>query len=156
MSLQDRRKQAIREMIRILRPTGRCLIYVWAKNQALNKKESTYLQQNKSYNKKTTESNDDGKDITKSTSQNGLPVHTNRTQFEHTDILVPWKLKNPSKSTNKESSNDQHPTTYLRFYHVFEENELESLCKQFNNITIEKSYYDQGNWCVIFQKTSSN
>lgn len=135
---------------------GRCLIYVWAKNQALNKKDSTYLQQNKSNNRKTGDSNDEQMSFVKCSNQNGLPVHTNRTQFEHTDILVPWKLKNPSKSVNKEAPNDQHPTTFLRFYHVFEQNELDKLCKQFANITIEKSYYDQGNWCVIFQKIASS
>lgn len=140
-------------MIRILRPTGRALIYVWAKNQAL-KTTSSYLRQNKRNNRKNDEEPPESQEKTAqniSSTVDGLslPVHTNRTQFEHTDILVPWKLKNLKLS---ESDSVEQPPTFLRFYHVFEENELENLCKRFANITIEKSYYDQGNWCVIFQK----
>lgn len=179
--------RAIKEMIRILRPMGRALIYVWAKNQALRSK-STYLLQNKRSNR--TNSDDDGDDPTintagvcnqmnaaattfskleindenaKQTNAHTLPIHTNRTEFEHTDILVPWKLKNPAKQSNangtSSSSSPQqqqpqpHSQTFLRFYHVFDEGELERMCQQFSTaISIEKSYYDQGNWCVIFQK----
>lgn len=143
-------------MIRILRPNGRALIYVWAKNQSLQK-ASNYLRQNR---KNVRESKYESVDVKNNESietknnSTALPIHTNRTQFEHTDILVPWKLKNPTKSSNENGLCDQHPTTFLRFYHVFEENELETLCTQFENLTIEKSYYDQGNWCVIFQKTN--
>lgn len=147
-------------MIRILRPNGRALIYVWAKNQAVKSKSSYLLQnkRNKSENDPECDNNADsiqseiGTSTEDSTPNTSLPIHTNRTQFEHTDILVPWKLKNAAKGTGK----DQHPTTFLRFYHVFEENELENLCKRFANISIEKSYYDQGNWCVIFQKNSAS
>lgn len=148
-------------MIRVLRPNGRGLIYVWAKNQAV-KSKSTYLLQNKRNNRENDVVDMNGGDNiqtqqdisaenSKRDSGSTLPIHTNRTQFEHTDILVPWKLTNPSKGSDK----DQHPTTFLRYYHVFEENELESLCKRFTNISIEKTYYDQGNWCVIFQKNAA-
>lgn len=159
-SYQERRLRAVSEMVRILRPTGRGLIYVWAKNQAV-KSKSSYLLQNKRTQRNDDEEIAEHNDVEKSEnvkshSISSLPIHTNRTQFEHTDILVPWKLKNPTKSSNKNGANDQHPTTFLRFYHVFEENELETLCKQFKNISIVKSYYDQGNWCVIFEKNSTN
>lgn len=144
-------------MVRILRPNGRALIYVWAKNQSFQK-ASNYLRQNRRNAKESEHENCDVKtneNIENKNSSTPLPIHTNRTQFEHTDILVPWKLKNPTKSSSQNGSSDQHPTTFLRFYHVFEENELETLCKQFENLTIEKSYYDQGNWCVIFRKTDN-
>lgn len=162
-SFQERRRRAVGEMVRILRPNGRALIYVWAKNQAV-KSKSSYLLQNKRNQRNDGDEIGESDGVEKSSANlenvnsnsgaSSLPIHTNRTQFEHTDILVPWKLKNPAKATNEHGSSDQHPTTYLRFYHVFEENELESLCKQFENISIVKSYYDQGNWCVIFQKNS--
>lgn len=159
--------RAIKEMIRILRPMGRALIYVWAKNQALQSK-STYLLQNKRSNR--TNNDDDGDDPTintaaigklqiddehtKQTNAHTLPIHTNRTEFEHTDILVPWKLKNTAKpSSSPQHQQQPQAQTFLRFYHVFEEGELERMCQQFSTaISIEKSYYDQGNWCVIFQK----
>lgn len=156
---------AIAEMIRILRPGGRALIYVWAKNQAL-KSKSSYLLQNRNNRRDDDECAGENafaekcaeKTIVDESRESGttsLPIHTNRTQFEHSDILVPWKLKNP-KTADKNVVCNQHPTTFLRFYHVFEENELEQLCRHFENVSIEKSYYDQGNWCVIFQKISAN
>lgn len=149
-------------MIRILRPNGRALIYVWAKNQALQSK-SSYLLQNKRNHRESVDEIDLNRMENKSNKENAieknqlnqstLPIHTNRTEFEHTDILVPWKLKN-SKRAGINGSCDQHSATFLRFYHVFEENELEKLCKQIESISIVKSYYDQGNWCVILQKNS--
>lgn len=148
-------------MIRILRPSGRALIYVWAKNQAL-KNKSSYLRQNKRNNRSNV-ADDDNIDADNAVvndvndaNVHSLPIHTNRTQFKHSDILVPWKLKagegtNPTENSN----NSDSPKTYLRYYHVFEENELEQLCSSFSNISIVKSYYDQGNWCVIIEKTAS-
>lgn len=147
-------------MIRILAPKGRALIYVWAKNQAL-KTKSSYLRQNKRNNRKTADADEDDRDINamndaanivNDDSTKTLPIHTNRTQFEHADILVPWKLKNESK--DEEISRNGNVKTFLRYYHVFEENELEGLCQSFANVSIEKSYYDQGNWCVIIEKQS--
>lgn len=147
-------------MIRILRVGGSALIYVWAKNQAF-KTKSNYLKQNK-----RTDNDDDDEFIaattqssaTESTSSDNLslPIHTNRTQFMHSDVLVPWKLKQSAPATNDTptTSNDNPAKTFLRYYHVFAENELLALCSQFDNITIEDSYYDQGNWCIIFRKVA--
>lgn len=135
---QERRQQAVNEMSRILVTGGKGLIYVWAKNQAKGTK-SSYLRQNKRNNKS---------DVPIDTSKkveffDGLPIHTNRTQFSHSDMLVPWKLKDET-SDQKE--------TFLRFYHVFEENELVELCHKISSINVIDTYYDQGNWCVIFEK----
>lgn len=139
--------QAIREMIRVLRVGGRALIYVWAKNQARDNRQSSYLRQNKRNNKEQAEPSTDGAGSTVEYVA-GLPVHTNRTQFAHQDMLVPWKLKE-NKSDETTEMNEE---TFLRFYHVFEENELETLCAEVQDARIARSYYDQGNWCVVLQK----
>lgn len=138
LASKERRLKALEEMSRILIPGGKALIYVWAKNQEANNKMSTYLLQNKqnNQNEEQTENNEIVDNLS------ALPVHTNRTQFKHKDILVPWKLKT-KKIEDK---------TFLRFYHVFDENELETLCSEIKTISVAKSYYDQGNWCVIFEK----
>ncbi|RZF38312.1 hypothetical protein LSTR_LSTR016255 [Laodelphax striatellus] len=82
----------------------------------------------------------DGKSYeTHKPSEFSLPVHNNRTQFKHDDILVPWTNKNE---------------TFFRYYHVFREGELEELCSCVSEIQVEKVYYDQGNWCVVFEKCS--
>jgi alkylated DNA repair protein alkB family protein 8 len=63
--------------------------------------------------------------------------------FEESDCLVPWTKKDK---------------TYQRFYHVFEEGELETLVTSVtldsHRFEIERSYYDKANWVVIARKTA--
>jgi alkylated DNA repair protein alkB family protein 8 len=130
-------------MFRILRPGGKALIYAWAKDQAHNSVSSSYLKSSKEKAAKSDESMEP--------SCFNLPVHKNRTNFVHSDLLVPWKIKQQSTdpSTNGE--------TFLRYYHVFEEGELECLVRDSkfgSQFQIEKSFYDQGNWCVRLCKES--
>uniref|UniRef100_A0A182PYF3 Fe2OG dioxygenase domain-containing protein n=1 Tax=Anopheles epiroticus TaxID=199890 RepID=A0A182PYF3_9DIPT len=150
LATDRRREQAISEMVRVLRPGGRALIYVWAKNQEANAKKSSYLRQNKHNNKPPTEDDEPTKadtplvqmeKVVAGVSDCTLPVHTNRTQFQHQDLLVPWKLR---------SNESKEKTTFLRYYHVFEEHELERLCMESGKgrIKLVESYYDQGNWCI--------
>ncbi|XP_055384619.1 alkylated DNA repair protein alkB homolog 8 [Condylostylus longicornis] len=139
LATEERRFQALKEIARVLTPGGKALIYVWAKNQCADSKKSSYLRQKTGGNdlcEKTTKQIEDANAFS-------LPIHTNRTEFKAQDILVPWKLKN---------SEEEAKQVFLRYYHVFEESELENLCRRLNNIEIMKSYYDQGNWCVIIEK----
>uniref|UniRef100_A0A6P7EZC2 tRNA (carboxymethyluridine(34)-5-O)-methyltransferase n=1 Tax=Diabrotica virgifera virgifera TaxID=50390 RepID=A0A6P7EZC2_DIAVI len=140
---EERRIQAIREMVRVLKPMGRALIYVWAKNQCKDQEKTTYIKQDRKNRKENSSivAKTENEEVAISDTVS-LPVHVNRTQFKHEDLLVPWKLKQEK----------EHAKTFLRFYHVFVENELEELCRNVKNVEIVKSYYDQGNWCVIIQK----
>ncbi|NXD27926.1 ALKB8 protein, partial [Spelaeornis formosus] len=91
-----------------------------------------------------------------------LPVHTNRTSFHSQDLLVPWHLKSGTKK--KEESVDtvllpggskesqELGPVFHRYYHVFCEGELEAVCRSLDCVRVQKSYYDQGNWCVILEK----
>lgn len=252
-STEERRLAAVRELVRLLKPGGRALIYVWAFEQEYNKQRSKYL---KDHNKEH-----HGKEnLTKNTSGNRqetrgistiqtsghlegcyepvdkkqdagkvtdckLSVHTNRTAFSTQDLLVPWHLKEGKKqgeeesgdggkknrrkenskkiSTNQtrfdsnlqhspgldvsmspgssrdtsdathspdskpspssgttqtsssalksESGNCQMPV-FHRYYHVFQQGELEELCSQVDGVRVQSSYHDQGNWCVILEK----
>ncbi|KAK4305059.1 hypothetical protein Pmani_023049 [Petrolisthes manimaculis] len=54
------------------------------------------------------------------------------------------------KAASNDSGNDQ---VFHRYYHVFKQGELEQLCSQLN-VSIVNSYYDEGNWCVIFEKVT--
>lgn len=155
LATESRRFRAIQEIVRILRPGGQALIYVWAKNQLKDEKSSNYLKTNKNKDLSSGKVCDNIRSVEFNNIKeaNGekntdfsisLPVHVNRTQFKHEDMLVPWKLK--------QKSDESEVPTFLRFYHVFSEGELESLCEQIPNITVIKSYYDQGNWCVILEK----
>uniref|UniRef100_A0A3Q1BK79 tRNA (carboxymethyluridine(34)-5-O)-methyltransferase n=1 Tax=Amphiprion ocellaris TaxID=80972 RepID=A0A3Q1BK79_AMPOC len=138
-STQERRLAAVRELVRLLKPGGRALIYVWAFEQEYNKQKSKYLKEN---NKDRVT---DGK----------LSVHTNRTAFNTQDLLVPWHLKEGKKRGDEESGDklESSPApVFHRYYHVFQQGELEQLCAQVNGVKVQSSYHDQGNWCVILQK----
>ena len=37
-----------------------------------------------------------------------------------------------------------------RYYHLFEEGELEGLVQQVAGTELLQSFYDKGNWCVVF------
>ncbi|KAK6976876.1 Alkylated DNA repair protein alkB 8 [Biomphalaria glabrata] len=78
-----------------------------------------------------------------------LPVHQNRTQFQEQDMLVPWQLKTKANSV---SGTNESANVFHRYYHVFKEGELESLCRQVPQCSVNRSYYDQGNWCVVLEK----
>ncbi|XP_067102403.1 alkylated DNA repair protein alkB homolog 8 isoform X1 [Osmerus mordax] len=57
------------------------------------------------------------------------------------------------------SSPDPSPKTgpvFHRFYHVFQQGELEGLCGRVRGVRVESSYHDQGNWCVILEKTTGD
>ncbi|XP_047545550.1 alkylated DNA repair protein alkB homolog 8 isoform X1 [Vanessa atalanta] len=133
-SNQARRLQAVSTITNLLRPGGRALITVWAKDQT----KSNYLCKDKENLDASVHSTVGGLN---------LPIHENRTQFKHNDLLVPWKLRNvKEKKIENESS-----TTLLRYYHVFEEGELDKLC-DLPDLVVEKSFYEEGNWCVICKK----
>ncbi|XP_011691611.1 PREDICTED: alkylated DNA repair protein alkB homolog 8 isoform X2 [Wasmannia auropunctata] len=142
LSTRERRRRAISEMVRVLKPGGRCLIYVWAMEQRKDSADSQYLR----YGKKSKESgtvNQSG--VNRQTQLQRiseyhltLPIHENRTNFSHSDMLVPWKKKS-----------GEH---FLRYYHVFREGELAKLCTEIPSASIRQMYYDQGNWCVILEK----
>eukprot|EP00057_Strongylocentrotus_purpuratus_P033802 XP_792844.3 PREDICTED: alkylated DNA repair protein alkB homolog 8-like [Strongylocentrotus purpuratus] len=88
-------------------------------------------------------------------------VHKNRTQFEQQDLLVPWHLRGQASkgqvSKNPENLGDDSKSTakekvFFRYYHVFVKGEMEELCQTIEGVRVKETYYDQGNWCVIFQK----
>ncbi|XP_072783687.1 tRNA (carboxymethyluridine(34)-5-O)-methyltransferase ALKBH8 isoform X3 [Taeniopygia guttata] len=91
-----------------------------------------------------------------------LPVHTNRTSFHSQDLLVPWHLKGGTKKKEESADTVVVPSgskelqglspVFHRYYHVFCEGELEAVCRSLDCVRVQKSYYDQGNWCVILEK----
>ena len=155
LSTYERQLSAIKELVRILRNGGLCLIYVWAAEQKFDDVSSSYLKENKRsvvpeisfLNKNST--------INEQFSSQTLVIHKNRTEFAQQDVLVPWKTKqNFSKTLEKKfgKKSNSSDSKHLRFYHVFKKNELEHLCNSISNISIINSYYDNGNWSVILKK----
>ena len=93
-------------------------MYVWAKDQK-KKEMSSYLKQNK----KNRDGGDSKESSSRETGEFGLPVHINRfsisnasilknpffnrTQFQHQDNLVPWKLKGDQDEEKVSKEKDQ-------------------------------------------------
>ena len=73
------------EMLRVLRVGGRCLVYVWARDQRRGERNSAYLSEKRLGETSLEDPSGESRPF-------GLPVHTNRSNFKHADLLVPWKL----------------------------------------------------------------
>uniref|UniRef100_A0A8C3M4W7 tRNA (carboxymethyluridine(34)-5-O)-methyltransferase ALKBH8 n=1 Tax=Chrysolophus pictus TaxID=9089 RepID=A0A8C3M4W7_CHRPC len=118
----ERRLAAIRELVRLLKPGGMALIYVWAMEQEYKNQKSKYLKEKHGSKDKEASNTgmsqrllddqkpdsscqgsacsdrllDDSEDkgcAAKQVVDSTLPVHTNRTCFHTQDMLVPWHLK---------------------------------------------------------------
>ncbi|KAG5337840.1 ALKB8 protein, partial [Acromyrmex heyeri] len=138
LSTEERRLRAISEIVRVLRPKGRCLIYVWAMEQRRNSQDSFYLKSGKK-SKESEKINQIRINHERISECNlMLPIHENRMVFPQNDMLVPWTKKS-----------GEH---FLRYYHVFRDGELARLCTKIPLASIKEVYYDQGNWCVILEK----
>ncbi|CAL1526809.1 unnamed protein product [Lymnaea stagnalis] len=247
MATKERRHKAVSEVVRILRPGGKALIYVWAIEQECNKTISKYINPKKQrQSAQVTKENEREKTIIKDkdelnmetgvcvekllnlssgndenfqdgevkttvsdhnkysrvqdfnidsiaqspdvnkelelthccglhskhveekscsneicdlqTTAKTLHVHVNRTQFKEQDMLVPWQLKSKqAEHVDKTKGDSSHDTSHVfhRYYHVFRQGELEAVSKKVAQCEVIKSYYDQGNWCVVLEKMGS-
>ncbi|KAG9283872.1 hypothetical protein AMEX_G2701 [Astyanax mexicanus] len=165
-STQERRLAAVRELVRLLKVGGRALIYVWAKEQEFNKQKSKYLKPNqnqgnldqgsRSETMETMQGDEEHQPENCVSSseerQTRLSVHTNRTAFASQDLLVPWHLKGGAKA----EATPTQARVFHRYYHVFQQGELEELCRSVSGVTVLESYHDQGNWCVVLKKTQKD
>ena len=75
-------------------------------------------------------------------------------------IIQVWAMKQPENSRRKFTEQDnyvsfknaQKTIEKLRYYHVFNEGELNSILNKFNNIKILSSFWEVGNWIAIIEK----
>ncbi|XP_042150582.1 alkylated DNA repair protein alkB homolog 8 [Ixodes scapularis] len=133
LATPERREAAVREILRLLRPGGRALIYVWALEQAEGA-PSKYLKASRNAGHTLPSGCE--------SMPGHLPVHANRTQFEARDMLVPWH----SRGTQE---------VHYRYYHLFERGELSGLLERVSPGCVLEEYHDQGNWCAVFGKDPS-
>jgi len=162
---QLRRVKALNEVARLLRVGGRALVYVWAVEQQKDNIKSKYLRSSK-----TSTSTDYQLEISPNAGEvPDLPVHVNGTAFKAQDMLVPWHLKKmpdtveqgcqehnvltADSSVAATADEAKNPQVLHRYYHTFVDGELRQLCELIAGIDVVDSYYDQGNWCVIIQRT---
>ncbi|EDO33338.1 predicted protein [Nematostella vectensis] len=158
LSTTERRIAALRELVRIIRPAGLALVYVWALEQELEKVKKSSLRevmqgrsdntavQDFSTSQAQSDQTDD-RDFIKQGVAGHVEVNVSRGEFKQQDLFVPWKFRGASK---KESNGAD--TVFHRFYHVFKEGELLELCRCLDNVVVKDSYYDRGNWCAVIEK----
>uniref|UniRef100_A0AC34QH53 Alkylated DNA repair protein alkB homolog 8 n=1 Tax=Panagrolaimus sp. JU765 TaxID=591449 RepID=A0AC34QH53_9BILA len=126
----DRRRSAIIEIARVLAPGGKACVTVWSFDQKVDGKDSMYNQM-RSTRIQEQHSGDNSKT---------LVIHDG-TEFTQKDMLVPWQKAD--KLTEK---------PVFRFYHLFDWGELDSIIESVSDLKICDSYYEEGNYIVIFEK----
>ncbi|CAL8070392.1 unnamed protein product [Calicophoron daubneyi] len=110
LSTVDRRLEALNELARLLRPGGRGMIEVWAKEQRdpANTQPTVYARKERKSKLVTTQnsSNSERKVSTfiDPVPNVHLPVHLSGTEFTASDMLVPWKKKGSKISPNARES----------------------------------------------------
>ena len=152
------------EVARLLRVGGQALVYVWAVEQEKGNVRSKYLRPSKTSASVNSElaASLTTREIT------DLPIHVNGTAFKAQDVLVPWHLKKNPRGDQQldqelmadssmavaadDSSATKNPQILHRYYHTFVDGELQRLCEMVPGVRVVNSYYDQGNWCVIFER----
>ncbi|KAF2146059.1 uncharacterized protein K452DRAFT_283340 [Aplosporella prunicola CBS 121167] len=128
LSTPDRRVEATRAILDVLRPTGTALVYVWA----LEQKESR-------------RGWDEGheQDVM-------VPwvMHKNK----------PKKAKRGTGAEQAASSaepEDDGPKTFHRYYHLYRQGELESDIEQAGGVVVEHGYEKDNWWAIMSPKPSS-
>lgn len=175
LSTTERRLEGLRELVRIVRPGGLVLVYVWALEQNLEKikkkelkeleftadKQDTASKNNAAASSRLswTESETSEESSSKIKTPN-VQVNMKREVFEQQDLFVPWKYrgekqdkhcKKTAESNNAGNAASTGGNVYHRFYHVFKEGELVELCNRLENVVVKDLYYDRGNWCVLLE-----
>lgn len=119
---RERRIRAWQETVRLLRIDGLALCFVWARERPEGVPDVRY--------------------------QRKMLQRT----FEGSDMLVPWHYR-----TKKEGADSDHIlgdpiAVYKRYYHIYNQGELEEELRNVPGIHIIKSYFAHQNWCAIIQR----
>lgn len=59
----------------------------------------------------------------------------------------------PSQGTGGTIDRGTSSVVFKRYYHLFEEGELDGLMARVPGVTLTASFYDKSNWCCIFRRT---
>ena len=132
----ERRLAALRSLLRLLRPGGEALVYVWAKEQARDRGGADVL-----IDWEMRPVAPPGRaGPTDSATAAGGPV----------SVEVP---RSPANTPAREA-----PPSRRRYYHLFEEGELVALVRTLapEGAELVRDYYDKENWCVVFRRRAED
>lgn len=123
LATRDRRVEAWRESLRLLRKGGLMLAYVWAL-------ERPHVPVPKKGNRQK---------------------RMLSRRFESQDVFVPWHMRRRKAGADSDRILGDPEETHRRYYHVYRESELESEVIDAGGYIV-RSYYDHQNWCVVAEK----
>ncbi|KAL7749791.1 tRNA methyltransferase, has a role in tRNA modification [Sorochytrium milnesiophthora] len=122
MASAERRLAAVQELLRLVRPGGQVLIFVWALEQTWSK--SSALKHFKEYHHQA-----EGQE---------------QAEAHEQDVFVPWRM--PVKRDDQQQEHQE----FQRYYHLFRRGELDELVTAAGGRVLESSY-DRDNWYVVAQ-----
>ncbi|KAM7539974.1 hypothetical protein Aperf_G00000045487 [Anoplocephala perfoliata] len=137
LSTLERRRQGLISMIQLLKVGGLGLIQVWAKDQHWKGQHAAYIKKEISEQSANEMSVVPGGCV--------MPIQKPRTPFVASDVLLPWNAKNKGDTPAGDRK-------MVRYYHVFEEGELEKLIASVPSLKLVECVYEQGNWSAVVKK----
>lgn len=176
ISSAARRLRVLEELVRVLKPGGRALVTVWAMQQEDPTKSNKWSAIELAASDDASAGSGDSASFCTSRPPKRSSWATNNQQ-PSTDYFVPWHLpfhraegaleaaKAQAAAHNAGAANAwQRPVhldtvkqavVFSRFYHVFEDGELDSLAEQLGDANVSDSFYDKDNWCIVLTKLNS-
>jgi len=126
LSTEPRRVQALREAARLLRPSGRLLVYCWSYEQDEEKSRSRH----------------------RFVAQDVLVPWNHRTPTvkKGSDTSKNAASRGPQQEAGGWV---ERPEVCQRYCHVYREGELNELLAMVPELEIDEVYFDTGNWCAI-------
>ncbi|PVU85785.1 hypothetical protein BB560_006910 [Smittium megazygosporum] len=179
LSSYERRRKAILELERIIKPGGKILVFVWALEQSSKRNFDPNLQdvlvpwvmknnQKKSQKPKPPKSKKPSKSHTshlESTNLENLDSNkpsniSNSSQYVNIDTHISETAQytaentqdNPPESVKDLETDDDSEKVYYRYYHLFKQGELVDLVQNIPSLEIIQSGYDKDNWFVVLKK----
>ncbi|OMJ17862.1 tRNA (carboxymethyluridine(34)-5-O)-methyltransferase [Smittium culicis] len=144
MSTPERRQEAIKELVRVVKPGGKILIFVWALEQA-GKRQFDPNQQDVLVPWVTLKSQQQPKQ-----KQKQKTIAPNGGSTDTTELPACDADKEPIPIDNNNSSGSE-PNVYYRYYHLFKSGELLDIITSSNLANVIDSGYDKDNWYAIIQ-----
>lgn len=171
---EQRRLEALKNIVQILKTGGVCLTYVWAFEQELKGSKSNYIKQkydlkfeetkcipvelsNENKNEKD-KNNDNVIEQTEQCNEGNDYENKQKNELNKTKLIpihyngTKFRYQDCFVPWKKKNQIIPLEKTDLRFYHLFKENELDFLISKLDDVEIIDSFYDNGNWAVKFRK----
>ncbi|XP_078440790.1 S-adenosyl-L-methionine-dependent methyltransferases superfamily protein isoform X2 [Wolffia australiana] len=140
LSTEPRRRAAVAELVRVLRPAGRALITVWAREQEDQSKLAKWAP------------------LQEAAAPPRPARPLDRIPEEDQEFLVPWHVPFHRAEVGSAAAADglarrddrKGAVVFDRYYHVFKQGELQRLVEGVENAVIVDQFYDKSNWLFFF------